>query len=411
MKKSLKEDSAAIEKKYQLSEYHYPILWSDSLYNHLNKQTFSEFIIFGSSGEEIFRGILKGLDSSKIRKALDASAKNIYTSNNEEVLCNFYLPLRFKIDYINSDQFFIENNLNNEYYELHNNGATVDTFALSYNLAKQAIMKSRLQNPESWRYYATIRPVFSAAYKTDAEVNYFLGTCYDFMPITPGSQDSVPNKVLFIYKYSGNKLMDIYPIDKSEAAVNEDAFFISPNGDLYLPMIRAADNKNYYLAKFILHNQHYRFSNYVNDTLPPQYSTTGINYNMVLPRIAYPFVILPFANRFLNLENNRTYTIPFNDTIFNGLSDLMKPNHSGKRLPYAIWDVRYDKGNGNLLIIYTVHNDLKFMVYNPMCQQIIKDNKVIDLMSIKTTPTIDASLRFGYYYSKDKHCICRISLD
>jgi len=408
IKESLREDSAAIEKKYQLSTYHYPIIWSDSLYDYLNKQAFSEFIIYSPANVEIFRGILKGLDSNKIKHVLQAAKRN---NSGDEVLCNFYLPPRFKIDYVNNGQFFIENNLNNEYYELHNNGATIDTFALSYSLAKQTIAKGKLQNPESWKYYTTIKPIFSSAYKADAKTNYFLGTCYDFMPVIPGSQDSVPNKVLFIYKYSAGKLAATYAIDSSEAAINENAFFITPTGDLYIATIKPFNGKNYYLAKFVLHNNHYIFSNYLNDTLPTQYSTTGIKYNMIQPKVAYPFFILPFSNRFVNLENKKTYTIPFDDTIFNGLGELMNPNRANKLLPYAIWDVRYDKTKGNLLIIYTIYNDLKFMVYNPESQQIIKNEKLMDLMTIKATPTIDESLKFGYYYMKDKHCIYRIPLN
>ena len=411
LKEELKEDSAAIEKKYGLSNYHYPIIWSDSLYNYLNRQSFSELIIYDRANTEIFRGILKGLDSSKIRQALETSAANNNAGGSDEILCHFYLPPRFNIDYVNNTQFFIENNLNNEYYELHNNGAEIDTFLLSFALAKQTIMRSKLQNPESWRYYTAIRPMFSAACKVDAKVNYFLGTCYDIVPVTEGSQDSVSNKVLFIYKYSGNKLMDIYPIDKTETAVNENAFFISPKGDLYMPTLKPFDGKNYYLTKFVLNDRHYRFSTYISDTLPPQYSTTGIKYNMVLPRVAYPFVTLPFSNRFVNLENNRIYTIPFDDTVFNDMAEIMNFKRPNKLLPYAIWNVRYDKTKGNLLIIYTIYNDLKFMVYNPAQQRIIKDRKLMDLMAIKATPTIDESLKFAYYYEKSKHCIYRIPLD
>ncbi|MGN6569278.1 MAG: hypothetical protein ACTHJ0_15055 [Flavipsychrobacter sp.] len=411
IKESLKEDSAAIEKKYLLSAYHYPIIWSDSLYDHLNKQAFSEFIIYDQSNKEIFRGVLKGLDSSKIRLALETSVAKGNTSSSEEILCHFYLPPRFNIDYVNNTQFFIENNLNNEYYELHNNGAEIDTFSLSYDLAKQTIIKGKLQNPESWKYYTTLRPVFSAAYKANAKTNYLLGTCYDIVPVAEGSQDSVANKVLFIYKYSGNKLMDIYSIDKTEAAVNENAFFISPKGDLYMTTVKPNDGKNYYLAKFELNDRHYRFSNYVNDTLPPQYSTTGIKYNMVAPRVAYPFFTLPFSNRFVNLENNKTYTIPFDDSVFKGMAEIMNFNRKNKLLPYAIWNVRYDKATGNLLIIYAIYDDLKFMVYNPAQQRIIKDRKLMDLMALKATPTIDESLKFAYYYMKDKHCIYRIPLD
>ncbi|HXS35272.1 MAG TPA: hypothetical protein VN721_01115 [Flavipsychrobacter sp.] len=218
-------------------------------------------------------------------------------------------------------------------------------------------------------------------------------------------------KKLYIYKYSkGSKLLNIYPIlhhDDNHFGTDESGFCLDDsNKDIFFPISKRPNDqsKNYHLAKYSLKDGKYVFQQILNDTLPPIYTKNNIMYNQSVPCFSYPYSVLPFSNIVYNVSTDEHYTIPFGDSIFVGMDDVMNPKSKAKYLPYAVWDIK--AVNPDLLcLVYTIKHDKYEMYFNLKSGKIISNKYLKDLEVI---PGISLSGEHLYYYERGKMAVIPI---
>ncbi|MBL7719599.1 MAG: hypothetical protein JNL72_12230 [Flavipsychrobacter sp.] len=139
-------------------------------------------------------------------------------------------------------------------------------------------------------------------------------------------------------------------------------------------------------------------------TLPDEYIDKNCYYNFCDPFISYPMVMLPIANTLFNVENNKSYNIPFNEKLLKE-NDPMNASVDQSKMQFHIFDISYHLPSKSIFAIYFTNQNYYLLKYNVAYKRLEYDRILSEITTanILYHPVFDKKNSTNVlFFTKDK---------
>lgn len=396
-------DSIDFYDKYNLAKYKNKIIWNDSLYNSITKNTFSEIVVYNGN-VEIYRNLLKGFTNTDIE-----TLKNAFNDK-----CDYKLPSIISIR--DEKHFYVIKNFTlSKFYLIEKSTNKMKSLQLDTSLIKDiykmhghsdALYKNAMQAAQ---LNSLLKPNITSLYfVNDTTYNMLISTCVFKQA---HGEDSIFGKDYTIISFEKSTKQIATPIHFNQTGFNENTVF-SYNNSLYdaliLPNVEMKNAK--IIAQFDKKVNKYELKEIKPFLLPDYLFHYSIKYNNANPIYSNGYVTLPFLNYIIDLANNRSISLPFENSVYQKNIDLMKT----MKIKYGILDLKFNKTTDEFTILYQFDDELRASIFKSGAKEFSKTITLYDESSkpkyLKTQCLSFDGKRISYVL-KNEDCIKEVAID
>lgn len=390
------DDSDNVRNKFNL--HHYPIIWSDSLYDALHGETRTKLII--KDGGLVKEYVLKSLSYDTLRRLLSSS---------------IHLPARFRFK-VAGDNIFVQDLLTNiirlgsievTYTDSMLQGVYQKYYGKESADAYKQYMDMQTQYPQ-------LKPSFTNFEVLDSKTINILGYCYIFEQGKMGHVSAKKIFAIFQYDFYIRKVKNIFYVDPN---VDDSAYsinglnFFSHGNDFYFSIgknniVAGSQEQLYFIEKAKNVKGVIKKETILPLLLPKAYVDKKVYYNMDDPIVSYPYLMLPIANDVFNIQNETSpFSVPFDSKCMSD-NNPMGALQSINSITFYIQDILFDK---NLYVVYSKYDYYYLAKFDVKSNKIVYDEKISDLKKkeIISSPQFDKvnDHKIYFFRKKDKQLI------
>ncbi len=374
------------------------IIPSDSLYNKYNKNYLSEVFIL-KNNKVIYSCLIKELPQNipYINFLFSGIPAELKLPPEANIL------FASKI-YFNDSLFYIFDPFQSSVFCVNKQGKLIQTINGDF-LNFDTLFLKTVGNKEKLKLFYRYKPFLSKIGKDILRIhsvffsgkNLFMYVVVPYVDVKKGDSVTVNilgKEAILRFKNVRSKNYDVFLgdnhlLDSNYYQAPFEGFFTDPeNGNLKIPVIKQKQDttKNYFLATYLLKNNHYVFDSFDTLTLPEFFVKNKVYYQFMSPIIAHGvYFNLNSSNVLYNFKNGYRIETPFKNTSFIGDSTqgMLQPNN------YFLDDFIIDKTS--VQYVYFDNNKNKYFLNK---SDLIKSNNRTLEIDLSEYPKILSNISF-----------------